>query len=296
MQSLHSKKTGDLETIKKYLQDDTIITVSYSMPFGLMSQQAKICWSENESNRGPIAKTATETPQQRSTESFHTLKVGTSFLDSPQTLQTSYQTLWQKITQAQTLEQAAAYWLSLQCSLISGVTRGVIVLKTSENETFTPMSVWPKGQSANLGLTEATEICLQEKRGIVRDTGQKHADLKQSVSYVSYPLMIDDQIRGVVSIEILQLDESVGALQAENSMRAVMRQLQWGSAWLELFAHRQMAKKYTPEHQPFVSVLELIASTLAHEKLVEQHNKKLSIESLRQLYEQSQLFLDLQHV
>ena len=49
-------------------------------------------------------------------------------------------------------------------------------------------------------------------------------------------------------------------------MRAVMRQLQWGSAWIELIIRRIDGKKYTPENQQLVTVLELIATSLQHDK------------------------------
>lgn len=263
--TIDNKSDGGLglllpESSKEYLQDDAIITLNYSMPFGLMSQQAKICWLDSDSQ--------SSSDQEINNDSLGLLKVGAAFLETQHSFQTDYQKLWQDFSQAGSIEQAASYWLSLQCALISGVTRGVVVLgnkllkpgmlKKDELEGFTPISVWPKDQSASLGLTECAELCLQEKRGILRDAGQFHPDLKQAISYISYPLMFGDEIRGVVAIEMLK--------QNESSMRAVMRQLQWGGAWMELFVHRQVAKKYTPENQPMISVLELIASTLAHEK------------------------------
>ncbi|MCK5663527.1 MAG: HlyD family efflux transporter periplasmic adaptor subunit, partial [Thiotrichaceae bacterium] len=62
---------------------------------------------------------------------------------------------------------------------------------------------------------------------------------------------------GVVAIESIVRSDSV--------MPVVMRQLQWGTAWIELSLRRIEAKKYTPENQQLVSVLTLTALSLEYE-------------------------------
>ena len=255
--TIENKSNGGIgllipESFEKHFENNQIITLNYSMPHGLVSQKAKICWTQKE-----LRSESDELLKNKSAPS-NDLKVGTSFLENRNNFQTNYQKLWSGFSQAKTLEEAAAYWLTLQCTLISGVTRGVVILKQGDSDTFAPVSLWPKGQSANLGLTEVAELCMQERRGVVRDEGQVNPDLNHAVTYVAFPLMIVDQISGVVAIELLSRDDYL--------MAAVMQQLQWGGAWMELFVHRQLARKYSPENQPFISVLELIASTLKHEK------------------------------
>ena len=226
------------EDSQQFLQQDTIMTMTYSMPYGLVSQQAQVCWSHlNKAGE---------------------LTIGTSFSEADAGFQTNYQKLWKKFTEAEKLEDAAGFWLSLQSAMISGVTRGVIVLSKADSEIYTPVAFWPEGQSGVLGLTEVAELTLQEKRGILRDEGHYNKELGFHVCHVGYPLMLDDELCGVVAIEIV--------VRAEPLMRAVMRQLQWGAAWIELIIRRDKGKNYTPENQQLVTVLELIATSLQHEK------------------------------
>ena len=142
--------------------------------------------------------------------------------------------------------------------MLSGVTRGVVVLGKPDSGVYVPISFWPEGQRGTLGLTEVAELALQEKRGVLRDEGHDNKALNLRVCYIGYPLMLDEKLYGVVAIEIV--------VRPEPLMRAAMRQLQWGSAWIELIIRRIEGKKYTPESQQLVTVLELIATSLEHEK------------------------------
>jgi len=241
--TIDNKSEGGLglrmpESSRQYLQQDAVMTVTYSMPYGLVSESAEVCWIQSDS--------AGE------------LTIGTSFLKVDGSIQTDYQKLWNNFIEAEKLEDAASFWLSLQSAMISGVTRGVVVLGKPDSEAYKPIAFWPEGQSGAISLTEVAELALQEKRGVLRDEGQVNKELGLRVCYIGFPLMLEEKVYGVVAIEI--------AVREDNLMRAVMRQLQWGSAWIELFIRRIEGKKYTPENQQLVTVLELIAASLQHEK------------------------------
>jgi len=226
------------ELSQQYIQPEEMMTMTYNMPYGLVSRPAQVCWSDFD-HAGELT-------------------IGTSFIEAEAGFQTDYQKLWKNFINAEKLEDAGSFWLSLQSAMISGVTRGVLVLGKPETEIYSPVAFWPEGQSGAIGLTEIAELALQEKRGVLRDDGQYNKDLDLQVCYIGFPLMLDDKLCGVVAIEI--------AVRTEYLMRAVMRQLQWGAAWIELIIRRIDGKKYTPENQQLVTVLELIATSLKHEK------------------------------
>lgn len=225
------------ESCQQYLQQNTVMTLTYSMPYGLVSRQAQVCWI--------------------SSDQAGELRIGTCFLEADKGFQTNYQKLWQDFTNAEKLEDAARFWLSLQSAMLSGVTRSVVVLGKPNSGSFIPVSFWPEGQHGSLGLTEVAERVLQEKRGVLIDEGQSNKELDFPVCYIGYPLMLDEKLCGVVALEI--------AVRQQPSMGAAMRQLQWGTAWIELIMRRIEGKKYTPENQQLVTVLELIATSLEHE-------------------------------
>ncbi len=241
--TIENKSDGGLgvlvaEASRPYLEKYNVLAMTYSMPFGLVSQRAQVCWIKPKQGGGLLS--------------------GVSFLENDTGFQTHYQKLWKQFNDANSLETAARFWLSLQCAMLSGVTRGIVVLGKPDSGSFVPISFWPEGQRGSLGLTEAAELALHERRGVLRNQGQQDPGLKIPVCYIGFPLLVGEQLYGVVAFEIVA--------RAEHLMRASMRQLQWGISWLELFVRREEGKKYTPENQQLVTVLELITSSLEHEK------------------------------
>jgi multidrug resistance efflux pump len=223
---------------KPFFSHDKNITVTYSMSYGLISQSAEIAWIKSGDDGE--------------------LRVGTTFVQNDQGAQTGFQKKWKQFTDADSLEIAAPIWLTLQCAMLSGVTRSVLVLGKPDSGTYSPISFWPEGHRGSLGLTEAVELALHERRGVLRNQGQKDPNLNIPVCQIGYPLMLDSQLYGVVAIEM--------AVRAEHLMRASIRQLQWGAAWLELFIRREEGKKYSPENRQLATVLELIAVGLEQER------------------------------
>lgn len=213
------------------------ISVTYSMPFGLVSRRAQVCWVKAGDNG--------------------LLKLGTAFLENAESAQTDYQRLWKRFNEADKLETAAQIWLAMQCAMLSGVIRGLLVIGKPDSGIYAPTSFWPEGQRGSLGLSEAAELGLHEKRGILRDKGVIDPDTLEPVCEIAYPLLWDSRLYGVVAVEMVT--------RSEIALRAAMRQLQWGSAWLELFMRREEGKKFSPENQQLATVLELVALGLEQE-------------------------------
>lgn len=226
------------ESFQNEFGKDDVISLTYSMPYGLVSQQVQVCWSKPEQKGG--------------------MKVGALLVQGENEQPTNYQRLWKEFLEAEKPEDGARLWLSLQSAMISGVTRGVIVLGHADNRSFKPVSFWPEGQRGTLGLTEVAEMALQQKRAVLKDDGQQHSELNFGVCYIGYPLIMNEKLFGVVAFEV--------AMRPESMMRAVMRQIQWGASWIELFLRRIESKKFAPEDQQLITVLELIATSLEHEK------------------------------
>lgn len=110
----------------------------------------------------------------------------------------------------------AAKWLEQQCSIIGGVSHGVVVLGTPPAERYTPVALWPPGEPPSPPLVAAAELALAEGRGVISHPAG------QPVCLVM-PLMIESLPRGAVGLEL-----SAKAAPA----RAAMRQLEWGVATL----------------------------------------------------------------
>ncbi|MGD8618150.1 MAG: efflux RND transporter periplasmic adaptor subunit [Gammaproteobacteria bacterium] len=167
--------------------------------------------------------------------------------------------LWTQLAEATSPERFAQSWLTLQCSIIPGVSCGVVVLGGPEQEKFQPAGVWPDSdRNIPHALQAAAELAMTERRGVA--TGPQGTDAGGSPGgahrHIGYPLLVDRQLCGVVAIEIEALPES--------RLLGVMRQLQWGLAWLEAMLRRGSRQLSLAPRDRLVTVLQLVATCVDH--------------------------------
>jgi biotin carboxyl carrier protein len=139
---------------------------------------------------------------------------------------------WRKFGAAQNPEEFCQSWLALQCHAIGGVNDAVVVMQKPGTDGYAPLAYWPAGQRDRAALAEVTERVLREGRGVVqpRQGGEAASGESQPDYQIAYPVRIDGQVRGVVGLDIAWRDA--------HQLQAAMRQLQWGSGWLEVLLRR----------------------------------------------------------
>lgn len=139
---------------------------------------------------------------------------------------------WKQFAAAKAPEDFCQGWLVLQCHIITDVNDGVVVLQKPGTGTFAPLAFWPEGRRDRSHLAAITERALREGRGVVqpRESGDGSELPNQPNYQLAYPIRIDGTVRGVVGIDI--------AWRVEAQLQAAMRQLQWGSGWLEVLLRR----------------------------------------------------------
>jgi RND family efflux transporter MFP subunit len=160
------------------------------------------------------------------------------------------QALWQQLSSAPNATAFAKAWLTLQCAMIGGVRRAVILLAEKPGQKPRPVGRWPDedvGDPAE--LTGMAETAVSRGRGVARKS--------DAGAIVGYPFTDDEQTLGVVSLEILA--------SAQPDLRVVMRQLQWGSAWIRSVLRSGAPGAGTPSQRRLVTVLEQVANSLEHE-------------------------------
>ncbi|MGD2171230.1 MAG: HlyD family efflux transporter periplasmic adaptor subunit [Gammaproteobacteria bacterium] len=163
------------------------------------------------------------------------------------------QALWRRFNEATTADAFAASWLTLQVSMLGNVSHGVVVLGAAERGPFVPAAVWPEGDGMPGSLSRAAESAIAERRGIVhRGSGD------DKPSQLAYPLIVDEQLFGVVALELGGCDE--------NRLQAVMRQLQWGCGWLEAYLRRADQGSSSVSQERLSRLLELTATALEQQR------------------------------
>lgn len=164
------------------------------------------------------------------------------------------QALWKQLQDGGTPETYIQAWLALQCRLVPGCTRGVVVLGEPDEGPFAPAAFWPDEASVTPELSAIAELALSERRGVAQGAEDEPAD----ESMVAVPFLIDGRLYGVVTVEVS------GRTAAQ--LRSIMRQLQWGAAWIEILLRRQSAEYERNHLDRTTTALDLIAGALEHER------------------------------
>lgn len=169
---------------------------------------------------------------------------------------------WRQFGSASSAEDFCRHWLALQCHAIADVQRALVVLQQPGSEAFAPLAYWPEQRPFRSSLTEVLERALREGRGIVQAVdGASGAALPDQPDYqIAYPIRVDGRVRGVVGLEI--------GWRETPQLQAAMRQLQWGSGWLEVLLRRH-ADPVEAARQRTKLILQLLAIFLERAELKE---------------------------
>lgn len=159
---------------------------------------------------------------------------------------------WARLTHAADVHGFASNWLDIQCRAFEGVIRGAVILRTSEAAAFAPFAVWPEGIQGSPRLAAVVERALQDRRVVVE--GIKRVPNRQEPVFIAHPILVDDELYGAAALEIEG--------RSEGAVRDLVQRLGWGIGWLEALARR---KTFTSKAR-LVTVLELIATSLQHER------------------------------
>jgi hypothetical protein len=160
--------------------------------------------------------------------------------------------LWLQLARAGTTEEFARAWLALQCSMLGNVRCAVVVYGEPECGPFRKVASFPDEAAPGGALTALCQDSLETgEPKIVEPTARSGDDLA-----VAYPLRVDGRAYGVVGMQLRPGEDSAAAL----------RQLQWGSAWLDGWVRREHANDEQQIAEQLMAVLDLVATALSRER------------------------------
>jgi len=140
-----------------------------------------------------------------------------------------------RMAEASSLDEFCTHWLDLQARMIEGVTAGLVAFEAGDGQPFAPVAAWPRSLAERDALVAAIERAIKERKGVVmrNDSVAPVASPEALRQVLSLPVLIGKKLHGVAAIEIMP--------RAQAPLLAVMRQLQWGIAWLQNWVLRQAA-------------------------------------------------------
>jgi RND family efflux transporter MFP subunit len=164
----------------------------------------------NSSDRDPSMKAVSPSAENDSSG-------GVAYIDK---------TLWDKLSTARSAEEMAIFWLDLQCRMLDGVARAAVYLCTEQTDSLVAVGFWPEDKGDGpTSLLATAKRAINEQRGVV--SGHlASAPPDSRLCCAAYPFLVNGASVGAVSVEIVD--------RSEEQLRAFIRQLQWGVAWIEL--------------------------------------------------------------
>src|SRR3954469_1296952 len=165
---------------------------------------------------------------------------------------------WRQFAAARTAEEYCSSWLALQCQSIGAVSDAVVVLQKPGTAVLVPVAFFPDSPSDRSRLAQVTERALKEGQGVLlrleagNDDGQRYQ--------LGHPVRVDGEVRGVVGLELEP--------RSDAQVRAAMRELQWGSGWLEVLLRRH-ADPQEAARLRLKRALDLVSALLEQEGLAD---------------------------
>lgn len=124
------------------------------------------------------------------------------------------------------LNELAQSWLALQCQMIPGVRRAILMLSSVHGGAIAPAASWPSGETDTGTLASSAKLALQRKAPVVEAVGAQNGGNEEGPVVVACPLFQQDQLFGVVTLEVETLKKQ--------EQQTLLQLLRWGSAWLQL--------------------------------------------------------------
>ena len=99
------------------------------------------------------------------------------------------------------------------------------VVRTASPGGFALLAAWPEAGVETRQLRENADIAVAEQRPVAQGASSAAGS---PGACVAFPVLLDDSVVAAVAIEI----RIANPAQARDELRAAIRQLQWGAAWL----------------------------------------------------------------
>jgi hypothetical protein len=166
--------------------------------------------------------------------------------------------LWKRLGDAKTDADMARAWLALQCQMIEGATRGLLLLQTQKPNSYEAVAYWPEGSGRFAPLAEVAETAMRERRGVARADVPGGFPDPAAPAQIGFPIATDKQLQGAVAVSLQN--------GGPENVRLAMRQLQWGIAWIRDRLAQQRNDQQGQLLERSRAALDLLGNALEHER------------------------------
>jgi biotin carboxyl carrier protein len=157
---------------------------------------------------------------------------------------------WAGLAAAADSTELCRHWLTLQCIQVPGARAGLLLLRNTAGDAYVPAGVWPDPQRDLAYLAAPAQQALARRTGVVQPAGGETG--VAATVHIAYPVESDGELFGVVALDL--------SVRPEAELRAALRQLVWGGAWLDGLCLRRNATAMRLSSQRSVLALDVLAA------------------------------------
>lgn len=150
------------------------------------------------------------------------------------------------------VQNAIDSWLQLQCKLIPGSLRALVLLGEQGQGPYRTVAVWPDPSASTPSLNNAAASALRQRCQIVRAKESAPAAARQQGDVFASPVSRDGQLLGVVALEVTSGSEA--------ARRSASKILEMNTAWLDLLLRQHSTQDVLDP----VDIIDLVASSVEH--------------------------------
>lgn len=151
-------------------------------------------------------------------------------------------------------EQRLEAWLNLQCGMLNGALRAVVLWADAEG-AIRVAAHWPADATPTASLSNLAAAAAKKTACTVNPLPADTGPADRNGDIVTCPLLVAEQQRGVVAVEV----PTGGDAQRQATAKA----LRWGAAWLDLLMQQPAGGGQ------LVDVIDVVATSLEHGSLHE---------------------------
>ncbi len=170
----------------------------------------------------------------------------------------SSQQIWSQLTTSQDQEVYSRAWLALMCQQMEAAIAGLVVVR--DTEKFLPLAQWPDDVADIERLADIVDEAVSEGCGLLAnlDSSRLQADNENQNYALAYPILVNEIVVAVIAIEVITDDKT--------KLAAMMQQLQWGAAWIELLLRRQQSSEQSYAQTQLSSSVDLLATVMTEQE------------------------------
>jgi hypothetical protein len=164
--------------------------------------------------------------------------------------------LWSAFVGARESGEFCNAWLALQCQAIPVATAGLLLLQR-DDATYAPAAIWPDPRKDVTYLKKTAHTALMERRAVIQSASEAgNETANASRVYIGYPIDIRGRLYGVVVLDVLS--------RHGVDLQEVLRQLHWGTGWLEGLFWRVQSEQETRKLGRTSAAVDLVSVAEEH--------------------------------